>query len=78
MFSSFFPTPRLFFPAVLIWTALSMALWYGLARDMGPAWAEMWDTFLVIKDQWDNRKQWRESGGGAIHISNSKLSRSFP
>jgi peptide/bleomycin uptake transporter len=37
MFSSFFPTPRLFFPAALIWTALCMALWYGLARDMGPA-----------------------------------------
>ena len=36
MFSSFFPTPRLFFPAVLIWTALSMVLWYGLARDLGP------------------------------------------
>jgi peptide/bleomycin uptake transporter len=37
MFSSFFPTPRLFFPATLIWTALTMALWYGLARDLGPA-----------------------------------------
>ena len=36
MFSSFFPTPRLFFPAVLIWTALSMALWYAVARDLGP------------------------------------------
>ena len=37
MFSSFFPTPRLFFPAVLVWTALTMALWYGFARDLGPA-----------------------------------------
>src|SRR5579883_1088627 len=36
MFSSFFPTPRLFFPAALFWTALAMALWYGLARDLGP------------------------------------------
>jgi peptide/bleomycin uptake transporter len=36
MFSSFFPTPRLFVPAVLIWTALTMALWYGFARDLGP------------------------------------------
>src|SRR4051794_22530980 len=36
MFSSFFPTPRLFFPAALLWTALSMVLWYGLARDLGP------------------------------------------
>jgi peptide/bleomycin uptake transporter len=37
MFASFFPNPKLFFPAALIWTALSMALWYGVARDLGPA-----------------------------------------
>ena len=36
MFSSFFPTPRLFFPAALLWTALTMAVWYGVARDLGP------------------------------------------
>jgi peptide/bleomycin uptake transporter len=36
MFSSFFPNPRLFFPATILWTALSMALWYSLARDLGP------------------------------------------
>jgi peptide/bleomycin uptake transporter len=36
MFTSFFPNPKLFFPAALLWTALSMALWYGLARDLGP------------------------------------------
>ena len=36
MFSSFFPNPRLFLPATLLWTALTMALWYGLARDWGP------------------------------------------
>ncbi|CAN5365802.1 peptide antibiotic transporter SbmA [soil metagenome] len=36
MFSSFFPNPRLFFPAALLWTALTMALWYGIARDLGP------------------------------------------
>lgn len=36
MFASFFPKPKLFFPAVLAWTALSMALWYGLFRDLGP------------------------------------------
>ncbi len=35
MFSSFFPNPKLFFPAVVLWTALSMALWYGYARDLG-------------------------------------------
>jgi peptide/bleomycin uptake transporter len=36
MFSLFFPNPRLFFPATVLWTALSMALWYGFARDLGP------------------------------------------
>ena len=36
MFSSFFPSPRLFFPAAVLWTALIMALWYGFARDLGP------------------------------------------
>lgn len=36
MFSSFFPNPKLFFPAAILWTALSMALWYGAARDLGP------------------------------------------
>src|SRR5215813_8213926 len=35
MFSSFFPNPKIFFPAAVLWTALSMALWYGLARDLG-------------------------------------------
>ena len=36
MFSSFFPNPKLFFPATLVWTALAMASWYGFARDLGP------------------------------------------
>ncbi|MDP1967541.1 MAG: peptide antibiotic transporter SbmA [Reyranella sp.] len=36
MFSSFFPSPKLFFPAAVLWTALGIALWYGLARDLGP------------------------------------------
>jgi peptide/bleomycin uptake transporter len=35
MFSSFFPNPRLFFPVTILWTALSMAFWYGFARDIG-------------------------------------------
>ena len=34
MFVSFFPRPRVFFISVLIWTALSMALWYGFAKDL--------------------------------------------
>lgn len=37
MFSSFFPKPKLFFPAALLWTALSMILWYAVARDLGPS-----------------------------------------
>ena len=36
MFASFFPNPRIFFPATILWTALVMALWYGFARDLGP------------------------------------------
>src|SRR5580692_1961406 len=31
MFVSFFPRPKLFFWSALIWTALSMAVWYGYA-----------------------------------------------
>jgi peptide/bleomycin uptake transporter len=34
MFVSFFPRPKLFFWSALIWTALSMALWYGYARGL--------------------------------------------
>ena len=36
MFSSFFPNPKFFFPAAVLWTALGMALWYGFGRDLGP------------------------------------------
>src|SRR5262245_28156221 len=35
MFSSFFPNPKILFPAAVLWTALSMALWYSVARDLG-------------------------------------------
>ena len=34
MFVSFFPRPRLFFWSALIWTALSMALWYSYAQGL--------------------------------------------
>ena len=34
MFVSFFPRPNLFFPSVVLWTALSMAVWYGFAHDL--------------------------------------------
>src|SRR5689334_2665676 len=36
MFSSFFPNPKIFFPAAIAWTALCMVLWYAVARDLGP------------------------------------------
>lgn len=36
MFSSFFPNPKIFFPAAILWTALCIALWYAVARDLGP------------------------------------------
>jgi peptide/bleomycin uptake transporter len=34
MFVSFFPNPRLFFPSVLVWTALAMTLWYSFAAEL--------------------------------------------
>src|SRR5260221_280184 len=37
MFSSFFPSPKVFFPAAILWTALSMVLWYSFVRDLGPS-----------------------------------------
>ena len=33
MFVSFFPSPLRFFLGAVLWTALSMALWYAFARD---------------------------------------------
>src|SRR6201988_2517504 len=34
MFVSFFPPPKLFFPSSILWTALAMAVWYGLASNL--------------------------------------------
>lgn len=34
MFVSFFPRPRLFFLSAIFWTALAMAVWYGLASHL--------------------------------------------
>jgi peptide/bleomycin uptake transporter len=34
MFVSFFPRPNLFFPSSILWTALAMAVWYGLASNL--------------------------------------------
>ena len=60
MFVSFFPRPNVFFPSVILWIALSMAVWYGFAHDLfqGPApvgvsvfWStpELWfDAYFAI------------------------------
>jgi peptide/bleomycin uptake transporter len=34
MFVSFFPRPKLFFPSAILWTALTMAFWYGYASNL--------------------------------------------
>jgi len=34
MFRSFFPRPRLFFVSALLWSALAVAVWYGLGKDL--------------------------------------------
>ena len=34
MFVSFFPRPTLFFPSVILWTVLTMAVWYGYAHNL--------------------------------------------
>jgi peptide/bleomycin uptake transporter len=60
MFVSFFPRPNLFFPSVILWTVLSMAVWYGYAHNLfqGPMpvgvsvfWStpELWfDAYFVL------------------------------
>lgn len=35
MFVSFFPNPKIFFPSVVIWTLLAIAVWYAGGRDFG-------------------------------------------
>ncbi|MBN9055409.1 MAG: peptide transporter, partial [Rhizobiales bacterium] len=35
MFVSFFPYPRLFFPSVILWSALAMAIWYAGGESLG-------------------------------------------
>jgi peptide/bleomycin uptake transporter len=34
MFVSFFPRPSVFFPSVILWIVVSMAVWYGFAHDL--------------------------------------------
>ncbi|MEM7044438.1 MAG: peptide antibiotic transporter SbmA [Pseudomonadota bacterium] len=42
MFQSFFPAPRQFFGSAVIWTAISIAIWYLFARDLGPSLSLGW------------------------------------
>ncbi|MET3855622.1 peptide antibiotic transporter SbmA [Rhizobium sp. OAE497] len=35
MFHSFFPQPKLFFPSIVIWTLIAIAVWYLFAADLG-------------------------------------------
>ena len=37
MFGSFFPRPKLFFLSFILWTTLSVALWYWIGEDIGRA-----------------------------------------
>ena len=39
MFASFFPRPKILFPAALLWTALSMAIWFTFGSDLGPTFS---------------------------------------
>lgn len=36
MFRSFFPNPKIFFPSLLVWTALAIALWFGFLAGYQP------------------------------------------
>lgn len=36
MFRAFFPDPRIFFPAALLWTALCMTIWFTLGASLEP------------------------------------------
>ncbi len=35
MFKSFFPNPRLFFPSVVIWSAIAVLIWYTIGDEIG-------------------------------------------
>ncbi|MGI9488401.1 MAG: peptide antibiotic transporter SbmA [Geminicoccaceae bacterium] len=42
MFRSFFPAPRLFFGSAVLWTAISIAVWYLFGRDLGQSLSLGW------------------------------------
>ena len=35
MFKSFFPNPKVFFPSLVLWSILSISLWYGFNQELG-------------------------------------------
>lgn len=35
MFKSFFPNPKIFFPSLVIWSIVSISLWYGFNQELG-------------------------------------------
>ena len=35
MFKSFFPRPRLFFPSLILWSIVSISVWYGFNQELG-------------------------------------------
>jgi len=35
MFKSFFPNPKIFFPSLILWSMLSISLWYGFNQELG-------------------------------------------
>jgi peptide/bleomycin uptake transporter len=55
MFVSFFPRPKLFFLSAILWTALSMAFWYGYADDLIGSSAP---AFIGIARFWSARSLW--------------------
>ena len=51
MFRSFFPSPRLFFPAAVLWTAIAMLLWHahGAPEDAAAdLWRRIVDATLML------------------------------
>jgi peptide/bleomycin uptake transporter len=54
MFVSFFPRPSLFFWSILLWTAVSMAVWYGFAGQffVGPEPPPGLATFVTSSALW--------------------------
>jgi peptide/bleomycin uptake transporter len=55
MFVSFFPRPKLFFWSILIWTALSMALWYSYAGGLVDSSAP---DVIGVSRFWSARHLW--------------------